>query len=38
MLLENKNAIIYGAAGNIGSRVVRTFAGEGATIFLVGRA
>jgi NAD(P)-dependent dehydrogenase (short-subunit alcohol dehydrogenase family) len=37
MLLENKNAIIYGAAGNIGSGVARTFAREGARVFLVGR-
>lgn len=37
MLLENKNAIIYGAGGNIGSRVARTIAREGATVFLVGR-
>jgi NAD(P)-dependent dehydrogenase (short-subunit alcohol dehydrogenase family) len=37
MLLENKNAIIYGAGGSIGSGVARTFAREGATVFLVGR-
>jgi len=37
MLLEHKNAIIYGAAGSIGSGVARTFAREGATVFLVGR-
>src|SRR5204862_2349885 len=37
MLLENKNAIIYGASGSIGSGVARTFAREGATVFLVGR-
>src|SRR5437016_8478425 len=37
MLLENKNAIIYGAGGWIGSGVARTFAREGATVFLVGR-
>jgi len=37
MLLENKNAIIYGAGGAIGSGVARTFAREGATVFLVGR-
>ena len=30
MLLEHKNAIIYGAGGNIGSGVARTFAREGA--------
>jgi NAD(P)-dependent dehydrogenase (short-subunit alcohol dehydrogenase family) len=37
MLLENKNAIIYGAGGAIGGGVARTFAREGATVFLVGR-
>jgi NAD(P)-dependent dehydrogenase (short-subunit alcohol dehydrogenase family) len=37
MLLENKNVIIYGAAGSIGSGVARTFAREGAKVFLVGR-
>lgn len=36
-LLENKNAIIYGAGGSIGSAVARTFAREGATVHLVGR-
>src|SRR5919198_4423588 len=37
MLLENKNAIIYGAGGSIGGGVARTFAREGARVFLVGR-
>jgi NAD(P)-dependent dehydrogenase (short-subunit alcohol dehydrogenase family) len=37
MLLKNKNAIIYGAGGGIGGGVARTFAREGATVFLVGR-
>src|SRR5437762_13742711 len=37
MLLENKNAIIYGAGGSIGAGVAWTFAREGATVFLVGR-
>ncbi len=36
-LLDGKNAIIYGASGNIGSGVARTFAREGASVFLVGR-
>lgn len=36
-LLESKNAIIYGGGGNIGSGVARTFAREGATVFVVGR-
>jgi len=37
MLLENKNAIIYGAAGSIGSAVAKAFACEGARVFLAGR-
>jgi 3-oxoacyl-[acyl-carrier protein] reductase len=37
MLLNNKNAIIYGAAGSIGSAVARAFAREGARVFLTGR-
>ena len=36
MLLENKNAVIYGAGGSIGGAVARTFAREGAKIFLTG--
>lgn len=36
MLLEAKNAVIYGAAGAIGSAVARTFAREGARVFLAG--
>jgi NAD(P)-dependent dehydrogenase (short-subunit alcohol dehydrogenase family) len=37
MLLENKHAVIYGAGGAIGAAVARTFAREGARVFLVGR-
>jgi NAD(P)-dependent dehydrogenase (short-subunit alcohol dehydrogenase family) len=37
MLLENRNAVVYGAGGAIGSGVARTFAREGARVFLVGR-
>ena len=37
MLLENKSAVIYGAAGAIGSAVARAFAREGAQVFLTGR-
>lgn len=37
MLLEGKNAVIYGGAGAIGSAVARTFAREGASVFLAGR-
>jgi 3-oxoacyl-[acyl-carrier protein] reductase len=38
MLLEGKNAVIYGAGGAIGSAVARGFATEGARVFLAGRA
>jgi 3-oxoacyl-[acyl-carrier protein] reductase len=38
MLLENKNAIIYGAGGAIGSAVARAFGAEGARVFLTGRS
>jgi NAD(P)-dependent dehydrogenase (short-subunit alcohol dehydrogenase family) len=37
MLLENRNAVIYGAGGSIGSAVAATFAREGARVFLAGR-
>jgi 3-oxoacyl-[acyl-carrier protein] reductase len=37
MLLENKNAVIYGAGGLIGSAVARAFAREGARVLLAGR-
>lgn len=37
MLLENKNAVIYGAGGAIGGGIARTFAREGARVFLAGR-
>jgi 3-oxoacyl-[acyl-carrier protein] reductase len=37
MLLEDKNAVIYGAGGSIGGAVARTFAREGARVFLAGR-
>ena len=36
-LLHGKNAIIYGAGGGIGRGVARTFAREGARVFLAGR-
>ena len=38
MLLENKNAIVYGAGGAIGGAVARAFAREGARVFLAGRS
>lgn len=37
MLLENKNAVIYGGGGSIGGAVARALAREGAKIFLAGR-
>jgi 3-oxoacyl-[acyl-carrier protein] reductase len=37
MLLQHKNAVIYGAGGAIGSAVARAFAREGARVFLAGR-
>jgi 3-oxoacyl-[acyl-carrier protein] reductase len=36
-LLEGKTAVVYGAAGDIGSGVSRAFAREGAHVCLVGR-
>ena len=37
MLLEDKNAVIYGAGGSVGGAVARAFAREGAKVFLAGR-
>jgi 3-oxoacyl-[acyl-carrier protein] reductase len=37
MLLQDKNAVIYGGGGAIGGAVARTFAREGARVFLAGR-
>lgn len=37
MLLENKNAVVYGAGGSMGGAVARAFAREGARVFLAGR-
>ena len=37
MLLENKNAVIYGGGGAIGGAVARAFAREGARVHLAGR-
>jgi NADP-dependent 3-hydroxy acid dehydrogenase YdfG len=36
-LLQNKNAVIYGAGGAVGGAVARAFAREGAKVFLTGR-
>jgi 3-oxoacyl-[acyl-carrier protein] reductase len=37
MLLEGKNAVVYGGAGRVGGAVARAFAREGARVFLAGR-
>lgn len=37
MLLEGKNAVIYGGGGSIGGAVARAFAREGARVYLAGR-
>jgi len=37
MLLQHKNAVIYGGGGAIGGAVARAFAREGAKVFLAGR-
>jgi 3-oxoacyl-[acyl-carrier protein] reductase len=37
VLLEDKNAVIYGAGGSIGGAAARAFAREGAKVHLAGR-
>lgn len=37
MLLDGKNAVVYGAAGGMGGAISRAFASEGARVFLAGR-
>jgi 3-oxoacyl-[acyl-carrier protein] reductase len=37
VLLQGKNAVVYGGGGSIGGAVARAFAGEGATVHLAGR-
>jgi 3-oxoacyl-[acyl-carrier protein] reductase len=37
VLLEDKNAVIYGAGGAIGGAAARAFAREGAKVHLAGR-
>lgn len=37
MLLTNKTAVVYGGGGAIGGAVARTFAREGARVFVAGR-
>ena len=38
MILQNKNAVIYGAGGSLGSAVAKALAAAGAKIFLTGRS
>lgn len=38
MLLKDKIAVVYGAGGKVGGAVARTFAAEGARLFLAGRS
>ncbi len=37
MLLDGRNAVIYGGGGNVGGAVARAFAREGAVVHLAGR-
>jgi 3-oxoacyl-[acyl-carrier protein] reductase len=37
VLLESKNAVVYGGGGSIGGAVARAFAREGARVHLAGR-
>ena len=37
MILFNKNALVFAATGAVASEVARTFAREGATVWLSGR-
>jgi NAD(P)-dependent dehydrogenase (short-subunit alcohol dehydrogenase family) len=37
MLLESKNAVVYGGGGGVGGAVAHAFSREGATVFLAGR-
>jgi NAD(P)-dependent dehydrogenase (short-subunit alcohol dehydrogenase family) len=37
MMVQNKNAIIYGAGGSLGSAVAKALANAGANVFLTGR-
>jgi NAD(P)-dependent dehydrogenase (short-subunit alcohol dehydrogenase family) len=37
MLLQNKNAVIYGAGGSLGGAVAKALAAEGAKVYLTGR-
>ena len=36
MLLQNKNAVVYGAGGSLGGAIAKAFAGAGAKVYLTG--
>ena len=36
-ILKDKHAVVFGASSSIGAAVARTFAAEGAEVFLAGR-
>jgi 3-oxoacyl-[acyl-carrier protein] reductase len=38
MILQNKNAVLYGAGGSLGGAVAKAFAAAGARVFLTGRS
>ncbi len=38
MLLQNKNAVVYGAGGSLGGAVAKALAAAGARVFLTGRS
>jgi NADP-dependent 3-hydroxy acid dehydrogenase YdfG len=37
MVLQNKNAVIYGAGGSLGGTIAKALAAAGAIVFLTGR-
>lgn len=37
-ILRNRNAVIYGGGGSLGSTIARAIAKEGANVFLAGRS
>ena len=37
MLLQDKVAVVYGAGGAVGGAIARSFAAEGARLYLTGR-
>ncbi len=37
MILQNKNAVVYGAGGSLGGAIAKAVAASGARVFLTGR-